>query len=77
MLTLASAFWALQSLGQQDEGIRKTFDRFFEGDARLKNLRAAEGAAFGNYLTAIAVFAAFKPDKSSGERRPDRPRPWA
>lgn len=67
VLTLASAFWALQSLAQQDEGIRKTFDRFFEADARLKHLRAAEGAAFGNYLTAIAVFAAFKPDKASGE----------
>jgi hypothetical protein len=67
VLTLASAFWALQSLGRQDEGIKKTFDRFFEDDARLKNLRAGEGAAFGNYLTALAVFAAFKPDQTSGE----------
>lgn len=65
VLTLASAFWALQSLGQQDEGIRKTFDRFFEGDARLKNLRAGEGAAFGNYLTALTMAAAFKPDRPS------------
>jgi hypothetical protein len=64
LLTLASAFWALQSLGQQDEGIKKTFAGFFERDARLKNLLAGEGAAFGNYLTAIAVFAAFKPDQA-------------
>jgi hypothetical protein len=67
VLTLASAFWALQSLAQQDDGIRKTFAGFFERDARLKNLRAGEEAAFGNYLTALAVFAAFKPDKASGE----------
>jgi hypothetical protein len=66
-LTLSSAFWALQSLGRQDDGIKKTFAGFFERDARLKNLLAGEGAAFGNYLTAIAVFAAFKPDQDSGQ----------
>jgi hypothetical protein len=64
VLTLGSAFWALQSLAQQDDGIRKTFDRFFEGDARLKNLRAGEEAAFGNYLTTLAMAAAFKPDQA-------------
>jgi hypothetical protein len=67
VLTLASAFWALQSLGRQDDGIRKTFAGFFERDARLKNLLAGEGAAFGNYLTALAVFAAFKPNQDSGQ----------
>jgi hypothetical protein len=65
VLTLSSAFWALQSLGQQDDGIKKTFAGFFERDARLKNLRAGEGAAFGNYLTALTMAAAFKPDQAS------------
>jgi hypothetical protein len=65
VLTLSSAFWALQSLGRQDDGIKKTFAGFFERDARLKNLLAGEGAAFGNYLTALAVAAAFKPDPAA------------
>lgn len=67
VLTLSSAFWALQSLGIQDEGIRKTFAGFFERDPRLKNLRAAEQAAFGNYMTALVLLAAFKPDQVSAE----------
>ena len=64
VLTLSSAFWALQSLGRQDDGIRKTFASFFERDARLKNLRAGEQAAFGNYLTALTMFSVFKPDQA-------------
>jgi hypothetical protein len=67
VLTLASAFWALQSLSQQDDGIKKTLAAFFERDRRLKNLLAGEQAAFGNYVTALAMFAAFKP----GETSPD------
>jgi hypothetical protein len=70
LLTLSTAFWALRSLSQQDEGIRKTAGGFFEQDKRLKNLLAAEQAAFGNYVTAITMFAAFKPDKPSGEVDP-------
>lgn len=65
VLTLSSAFWALQSLGRQDDGIKKTFAGFFERDARLENLRAGEEAAFGNYLTALTMAAAFKPDQAS------------
>jgi hypothetical protein len=41
VLTLSSAFWALQSLGGRDDGIRKTFAGFFERDPRLKKLHAA------------------------------------
>ena len=67
VLTLASAFWALQSLGQNDAGIRKTLAGFFEGDARLKNLRAGEEAAFGNYMTALGMYAVLKPEKASTE----------
>jgi hypothetical protein len=66
VLTLSSAFWALQSLGRQDDGIRKTFAGFFERDARLKNLLAGEEAAFGNYLTALTVFSVFKSDQAGG-----------
>ncbi len=67
LLTLSSAFWALQSLAQQDEGIKKTFADYFTGDTRLKNLLAAEQAAFGNYMAALAIFAAFKPDQISAD----------
>ncbi len=64
VLTLASAFWALQALGREDDGIKRTFAGFFERDARLKLLRAGEEAAFGNYLTALTVFSVFKPDQA-------------
>ncbi len=70
LLTLSTAFWALQSLGQQDDGIRKTFASFFERDKRLKDLLAAEQAAFGNYMTAIVLFSTFKSDKASGDAEP-------
>ena len=69
LLTASSAFWALQSLAQRDDGIRKTFSGFFARDARLKNLLAAEQAAFGNYIAALAMSAAFKPDQVSPEGR--------
>lgn len=65
VLTLSSAFWALQSLAKDDDGIRKTFAGFFERDTRLKNLLAAEQAALGNYLTALTIVAAFKPDQAA------------
>jgi hypothetical protein len=70
VLTLSSAFWALQSLAQQDDGIKRTFNDFFANDARLKNLHAVEQVAFGNYLTALAFFAAFRPDQGSGNVSP-------
>jgi hypothetical protein len=67
-MTLSSAFWALQSLAQQDDGIKTTSAGFF-ADTRLKNLLAAEQAAFGNYVAALAMFAAFKSDEISTEGR--------
>lgn len=67
VLTLASAFWALQSLAQNDEGIGRTLAGFFEADARLKNLLAGEEAAFENYVTAITMYAVFKPEPASSE----------
>jgi len=65
VLTLASAFWALQSLAQNDEGIRKTFAGFFERDARLKKLLVIEQTAFGNYLTYLVGVLTLNPDHAS------------
>jgi len=67
LLTLSSAFWALQSLAQQDDGVRKTLAGFFERDKHLKDLLAAEQAALGNYLTALVVLVALKSDHTSTE----------
>ena len=65
VLTLTTAFWASQSLGQHDEGIRKTFAKFFDSDARLKNLLAIEQNAFSNYVTELIAVIALKPDQIS------------
>ena len=62
VLTLSSAFWAMQSLSRQDEAIEATFSGFFENDARLKRLLAVESNGFANYLTALASYAAIKDD---------------
>jgi hypothetical protein len=67
LLTLSSAFWALQSLTKSDEGVKKTFTGFFERDKRLKNLLAEEQAALGNYMTASLALVALKADHSSPE----------
>jgi hypothetical protein len=67
VLTLSSAFWALQSLAQHDNGINKTLAGFVDRDSRLKGLLAAEQAAFGNYVAALAMFAAFGNDHTSTE----------
>lgn len=60
VMTLESAFWAMQSLSQQDEGIKKTLGNFFENDARLKRLLAVESNGFANYMTTLALYSAIK-----------------
>jgi hypothetical protein len=65
VLTLTTAFWALQALAQHDEGIKTTLARFFAGDARLKNLLAVEQNAFSNYLTELIAVIALKPDQDT------------
>jgi hypothetical protein len=70
LLTLSSAFWALQSLAKNDEGISKTLAGFFEGDTRLKNLLAIEQTGFGNYVTTLAMVAGLKLDPASTEASP-------
>lgn len=68
LLTLASAFWSTQSLSAKDEGIKTTLTEFFSRDARLKNLLAAEQAAFGNYVTAITLVATFKDKRENPDQ---------
>jgi hypothetical protein len=58
--TLAAAIWALQSLSQQDEGIKKTLGDFFDNDPRLKKLLFVEESAFSNYLTLLVAYGAIK-----------------
>jgi hypothetical protein len=60
VMTLGTALWSLQSLSQQDDGMKKTLDEFFTNDPRLKNLFAIEENAFANYLTTIIGLTALK-----------------
>jgi hypothetical protein len=69
LLTLASAIWAIQSLSQQDDGIRKTLNSFFASDQRLKTLFVIEQTAFGNYIMAIAGAAGFKSAQGDDQQR--------
>ncbi|MBU1039794.1 MAG: hypothetical protein KKF77_01680 [Proteobacteria bacterium] len=64
VLTLSSAYWALQSLGQRDEGIKKTFSDFFDSNPRLNLLRKTEHAAFSNYMTMLITLPATNNDPS-------------
>jgi hypothetical protein len=70
VMTLTTAFWALQSLAQHDDGVRKTLAGFFEHDTRLKNLLAVEQNAFANYLTTVVAVIALKPEQASAEASP-------
>jgi hypothetical protein len=67
LLTLSTAFWAMQALGKNDEGIKKAFAGFIERDKRLKDLFVAEQAALGNYLTANLTVDILKSDHTSAE----------
>lgn len=60
LMTLSSAYWAMQSLSKQNAGIQKTFADFFEHDGRLKGLLALETTAFGNYVITLPLYAAAK-----------------
>jgi hypothetical protein len=69
VLTLATAFWSIQSLSQHDDGIAKTLNDFFTGDARLRTIFASEQTAFGNYLVALTGIAAFKNGQADDQQR--------
>jgi hypothetical protein len=60
VMTMATAFWSLQSLGQQDDGIKKTLSDFVAHDTRIKNLFMIEQVGFGNYLTLVLPLAVLK-----------------
>jgi hypothetical protein len=68
VLTLAIDLWSLQSLFEQDDGVKKTLSDFFARDARLKNLFTIEQTALGNYVAAIAIIVAFKDDHTAADR---------
>jgi hypothetical protein len=63
VMTLGTALWSLQSLSQQDEGIKKTLSNFFDNDTRLKRLFAIEQNAFANYLVYVIAVTAVKDDQ--------------
>lgn len=69
VMTLASALWALQSLSQQDERIKKTLNSFFTGDPRLKTSFLIEQNAFANYLTTVVGLTALN-NPAGGEPSP-------
>jgi hypothetical protein len=69
VLTLATAFWSLQSLSGQDEGIKAELTAVFLGDARLKPLFLTEQAAFGNYIAAMVGAAAMKNPQGDDQQR--------
>lgn len=60
LMTLASGLWALRSLAQHDEGIKKALVDFFKGEPRIQKLSAREDAAFTNYLTLVVAYAGIK-----------------
>lgn len=67
VMTLATAFWSLQSLARQDGGIYKTVSDSFARDTRLKTALMSEQTAFGNYAAALAGVAAFKDDHTGDQ----------
>jgi hypothetical protein len=60
VLTLGSAFWALQTLGSQDNRVGRTFAAFFGQDQRLNAIAKSEQGAFSNYMTTLAIVAGAK-----------------
>ena len=68
VLTLASAYWALQSLGRQDNRIGKTFSAFFSQDQRLNAIVQSEQDAFGHYMTTLAAVAALQSPSPEQQR---------
>jgi hypothetical protein len=67
VMTLASGLWAVRSLAQRDEGIKRALVDFFKGDQRIQQLSAREDVAFGNYLTMVIAYAAIKDNSQINE----------
>ena len=60
VVTLGTAYWALQSIGQQDERVKSAFTEFFDKTPRLKAILAQEKLGFANYLVAASLEAGLK-----------------
>lgn len=71
VLTMSSAFWALNSLGQKDSGIKEVSKNFFENDQRLKKIMIGESVAFSNYMVSLALNAAIKDNASNNKALSD------
>jgi hypothetical protein len=67
VMTLASGLWAVRSLAQRDEGIKRALLDFFKGEQRIQQLSAREDAAFMNYLTLLAAYAGIKDNPKINE----------
>lgn len=65
VMTLASAFWAVRALAENDPAIKKAFAEFFGSDPRLKKILAEEDKAFANYTASLAALAAKKNDAAT------------
>jgi hypothetical protein len=60
VMTLSSAYWALNSLASADETIRRTSQEFLDADPRIKAIFATEREAFANYLTDVVAWTMLK-----------------
>lgn len=56
LMSLSSAFWALNSLAENDENLAKYLKQFF-AEGELKNIFLIEQNHFSNYLTALVLDA--------------------
>jgi hypothetical protein len=62
VMTLASAFWALESLAAKDETVRKTRQAFLDAEPRIRAIEQDEQAAFATYVETLSLWTAAKND---------------
>jgi hypothetical protein len=67
-MTLASAYWALDSLAAKDETIRKASQAFLDADPRVKAIEQNERNAFAAYVELLSAWTAAKGDPDSADR---------
>jgi hypothetical protein len=67
VMTLATGLWAVRSLAQRDEGIKKALFDFFKSEQRIQQLSAREDVAFANYLTLVIAYAGIKDNPKINE----------
>lgn len=67
VLTLSSAYWAMQSLSRSDEGIKQVFENYIAGSPKFKEILSREQTAVSNYLTTLLAAAATKDNANINE----------